>query len=127
MQYFNIFFNFFTNLLHFSFLFKNHTPKIIIMHKIILAIYLERMIYMLATVASLTSANRIKKQCSEYGIYTSVIQTPHNLAKDGCGYSLRFDDSAKSIIEASADNLGIRIRAFYTETIIGDKRTYTAL
>ena len=63
---------------------------------------------MLATVSSLTSANRIKRQCSEYGIYTAVIQTPTPLAKDGCGYSLRFDDSAKSIVETSAGNLGIQ-------------------
>ena len=81
---------------------------------------------MIATVASLTSANRIKRLCNEHGIYATVIQTPHNLAKDGCGYSLRFDDNARSIVEASAENLGIKIRAFYAEEVIRGKRIYTA-
>lgn len=79
---------------------------------------------MLATVASLTAANRIKRRSSEYGVYSSVIQTPHIIAKDGCGYSLRFDGNAKHIIENSAENLGIRIRAFYDEEFVDGKKTY---
>ena len=82
---------------------------------------------MLATVSSLTSANRIKRQCSEYGIYTAVIQTPTPLAKDGCGYSLRFDDSAKSIVETSAGNLGIKIRAFFTESTVNGQKEYSRI
>ena len=82
---------------------------------------------MLATVASLTAANRIKRKSSEYGVFSSVIQTPGALAKDGCGYSLRFDDSARLIVENSAESLGIRIRAFFYERIIDGEKTYSKL
>ena len=82
---------------------------------------------MLATVASVTSANRIKRRSNEFGIYPSVIQTPHSLAKDGCGYSLRFEDDAKRIIQGVASELGINLRAFYNETIENGKRIYTRI
>ena len=79
---------------------------------------------MLATVASLTAANRIKRRSNEYGVYSSVIQTPQPISKDGCGYSLRFDDSARRIIESSAESLGIRIRALYEEKFTDGKKIY---
>lgn len=82
---------------------------------------------MLATVASLTSANRIKRRASEFGIRSSVIQTPHTLAKEGCGYSLRFDDSAEKIIYNCAAEMGIKIRAFYRETIIDGQKHYSKI
>ncbi len=80
---------------------------------------------MLATVASVTSANRIKRRSNEFGIYPLVVQTPHTLAKDGCGYSLRFEDDARMIIQGAASELGINIRAFYKESTENGKRTYT--
>jgi len=79
---------------------------------------------MLATVASLTSANRIKRRAAEFGIHTSVIQTPQAIAKEGCGYSLRFDDSAEKFIFASASDLGIKVRSFYREEITDGKKRY---
>lgn len=82
---------------------------------------------MLATLASLTSANRIKRAMNELGIYTSIIQTPHTLAREGCGYSLRFDDNTKKLVENTASDLGIRIRAFYTEIIENNKTSYKKL
>ncbi len=82
---------------------------------------------MLATVASVTSANRIKRRVGEMGITTNVIQTPQSLAKDGCGYSLRFEDSALKIISSAAMQLGIKIRAFYTETLIDGKKIYSKI
>ncbi|MBQ6937281.1 MAG: DUF3343 domain-containing protein [Clostridia bacterium] len=82
---------------------------------------------MLATVASVTSANRIKRRVGEMGITSSVIQTPQSLAKDGCGYSLRFEDSSQKIISSAAMGLGIKIRAFYTETLIDGKKFYSKI
>lgn len=82
---------------------------------------------MLATVASVTSANRIKRRAGEMGVTSSVIQTPQSLAKDGCGYSLRFDDAAEKIISAAAMQLGVRIRAFYTETVVDGKKIYSKI
>ena len=82
---------------------------------------------MLATVASLTSANRIKRRSNEFGIYPSVIQTPHALSKEGCGYSLRFEDSAEKIIRNCALDLGIKIRAFYVESTQNGQTVYHRL
>ncbi len=79
---------------------------------------------MLATVASSTSANRLKHRLMEFGVTSSVIQTPHSLTRDGCGYSLRFDEVSKMIVEKTALELGIKIRAFYMETIVDEKRVY---
>ena len=79
---------------------------------------------MLATMASSTSANRIKRRLSELGIHSSVIQTPQSLAKEGCGYSLRFEEHAKKIIQLTAGELGIKIRSFYTENSSEGKATY---
>lgn len=82
---------------------------------------------MLATVSSSTSANRIKRRINEFGVFSSVVQTPQSLAKDGCGYSLRFDDSAKPIVVRAAHELGIRIRAFYIESVSGDEKIYSKM
>ena len=82
---------------------------------------------MIATVASSTSANRIKRSLNTIGIYASVIQTPHILTKEGCGYSLRFDDSKKEIVKGTADELGINIRAFYLEKSVDGKKSYYKL
>ncbi len=79
---------------------------------------------MLATVASSTSAGRLKRKLLEFGVTSSVIQTPHALTKDGCGYSLRFDEESMMIVEKTAVELGIKIRAFYTESTEDEKRIY---
>jgi len=79
---------------------------------------------MIATVASSTTANRIKRKLYETGVYSSVIQTPHSLTKEGCGYSVRFDDTFKNIVEKAAHEIGVNIRGFYTETINNGKKEY---
>lgn len=79
---------------------------------------------MLATVASSTSAGRLRRKLLEFGVTSSVIQTPHTLTKDGCGYSLRFDEESMMIVEKTAVELGIKIRAFYTESTEDEKRVY---
>lgn len=71
---------------------------------------------MLATVASVSSADRLKRHLGvKYSVSSRIIQTPSSLAKEGCGYSLRFDDSHKSVVARSASALKINIRAFYLE------------
>lgn len=79
---------------------------------------------MLATVASITSANRIKKRAAQFGVNASVLQTPSVLAKEGCGYSLRFDANHKNYIAASAAELDIKIRAFFEESGSGTEKKY---
>ena len=82
---------------------------------------------MIATMSSMSSASRIKRKLSEFGIFSSVIQTPHILAKEGCGYSLRFDENSKSIVLSTAEELGIKIHATYTESEKNGKKEYTKI
>ena len=70
---------------------------------------------MLATVPSRTSASRLKKSLIAAGINSNIIQTPSVLTKEGCGYSLRFDESYRAAVLRSARELRINIRAFYAE------------
>lgn len=80
---------------------------------------------MLATVASVNSANRLQHRLKQdYTIQTKIIQTPSTLAREGCGYSLKFDDLNQSIVKRTAAELRINIRAFYREEINNGKPVY---
>lgn len=76
---------------------------------------------MLATVASINSANRLRQHLAAHNIPAKVIQTPSQLTREGCGYSLRFDDKHKSAVAQSAKKLNINVRSFFRE----DKSTAT--
>ena len=80
---------------------------------------------MLAPVASVTNANRIKRCVTELGISASVIQTPASLTKEGCGYSIRFNDSAQNAIASCAGSLKIKIRSYFKESESNGKKVYT--
>lgn len=82
---------------------------------------------MLATVASITSANRLRKLTAQHGVVCHIIQTPASLAKEGCGYSLRFDDSYIDTVSSAADDLNIKIRAFFKETPSGTDVIYSRI
>ena len=70
---------------------------------------------MLATVPSRTSASRLKKSLAAAGVKINIIQTPSVLTKEGCGYSLRFDEADRASVIRAARELRINIRAFYAE------------
>ena len=70
---------------------------------------------MLATVPSRTSASRLKKSLAAAGIKSNIIQTPSVLTREGCGYSLRFEDKYRPQVQVSASELRINIRAFFAE------------
>ncbi len=71
---------------------------------------------MLATVASINSANRLKKYLfDKYSVSVRIIQTPSSLTKDGCGYSLRLNDREKNLVASAAGELRINIRSFFKE------------
>lgn len=82
---------------------------------------------MLATVASITSANRLKRCAAREGINVTVIQTPASLTKEGCGYSLRFADSAKTAVIACAREADVKIKAFFLEIDEEGKKSYQKL
>lgn len=71
---------------------------------------------MLATVASVSSANRLRLHLAQkYSVQSRVIQTPSALTKEGCGYSVRFKDEQKSKVQKAAADLRINIRSFFRE------------
>ena len=70
---------------------------------------------MLATVPSRTSASRLKKSLAAAGIKSNIIQTPSVLTKEGCGYSLRFENRYRPQVQLAAAELRVNIRAFFAE------------
>ena len=80
---------------------------------------------MLATVASVSSANRIRAAVTQdFPIKIKIIQTPVQLTKEGCGYALRFDGADKKWVAAAARKLKINIRSFYKEVTENGKTVY---
>ncbi len=80
---------------------------------------------MLATVASVNSATRLKARLKDkYSIPSRVIQTPSALTKEGCGYSLKFDARHKAAVKSCAAELRINIRAFFREETAQAEVTY---
>lgn len=82
---------------------------------------------MIATIASSISANRIKRSLAAEGVHLSVIQTPHRLTREGCGYSIRFDDDMFDQVKRTAEELNIKVRAYYAEQTIDGKKEYFKL
>ena len=70
---------------------------------------------MLATLASVNSANRLRQFLSSQAVPSKVIQTPSSLTREGCGYSLRFEDAYKPLVIRGAKSLRINIRSFFRE------------
>lgn len=80
---------------------------------------------MLATVASVNSANRLRTALSnKYSVPSRVIQTPSSLTKEGCGYSIKFNDEYKPLVSKSAAELRINIRSFFREETEGSETIY---
>ncbi len=79
---------------------------------------------MLATVASVSSANRLRQSLLKQSVPARVIQTPSSLTKEGCGYSIRFKDEYKDTVKKSATALRINIRAFFREETIDSETVY---
>ena len=83
---------------------------------------------MLATVASINSANRLRQYITgKHPVKIKIIQTPVELTKEGCGYALKFDPSDRKAVAAAARELRINIRAFFDESSEGGKTVYTRL
>ncbi len=80
---------------------------------------------MLATVASINSANRLKARLSEkFSVPSHIIQTPSALTKEGCGYSIKFDNNHKNTVEKCAKELHINIRSFFREETKNNNTVY---
>ena len=76
------------------------------------------------TFRSVTPAQRAEDYLHRAGVDCTLQRTPKWMEEKGCGYSIRFDDNLKSTVEQAALELGINIRAFYSEKTVDGKRKY---
>ena len=65
---------------------------------------------LLITFSSATTATRVKKELTSHRFPAQVIQTPKNLSKNGCSYSVKTSTDALALAEQSAENLGVKIK-----------------
>ena len=82
---------------------------------------------MLVTLASSTTAMRIKRYLEKEGISARVVQTPKALSRGGCGYSLLVPESAKETVLNGAAMLTVRVRGMYREEYRGTSKQYVPL
>ena len=68
---------------------------------------------LLITFSSATTATRIKNELTKKGFPAKVVQTPKNLTKNGCSYSVRTTFDALSVSEKAADALGVKIKNIF--------------
>ena len=83
--------------------------------------------YSLITFRSVTPAQRGERVLQRQGYSCSLQRTPRWMQEQGCGYSIRFEDNAKKLVENTASELGIKIRAFYNEVSENNGVTYKKL
>ena len=55
----------------------------------------------------------LSRELEDAGILSQVISTPCKLAKEGCGYSLRFDLKDKLSVEKIALEVEIKVNSYY--------------
>lgn len=80
---------------------------------------------MLITTGSITTAARLAKAAErEMGGTARVVQTPRELNKGGCSYSVRIDNGFESDIRRIIKKYNINARKIYREGINGEKRVY---
>lgn len=82
---------------------------------------------MLVVLASVTTAERMKRILYTRGIKSEVVQTPKSIAVGGCGYSLRMNEEDKESAVRAAKDMGVRIKGFYREEFAGNAPKYTEI
>lgn len=65
---------------------------------------------LLITFSSATTATRVKKELAQNKFPAQVIQTPKNLSKNGCSYSVKTSSDALVLAEKSAEKLGVKVK-----------------
>ncbi|NLM49778.1 MAG: DUF3343 domain-containing protein [Clostridiaceae bacterium] len=79
---------------------------------------------MIAIFSSLTTVNRIKRYFQSHGEVVTILQTPKELSKGGCTYSIRLQERQLRLLRQAAEELGVKIKGIYRETQQGGKRVY---
>lgn len=76
---------------------------------------------MIATVSSVTTANRMKRIMAGYGVTIEVMQTPKAISSGGCGYCIRFAPEHLGALLQTIADYGLEIRKlFHVETAGGE-------
>ena len=63
--------------------------------------------------SSATTATRVKNELSKNKFPAKVVQTPKNLTKSGCSYSVKTTPEALPAAEKAAEDLGVKIKNIF--------------
>ncbi|MDK2798759.1 MAG: hypothetical protein PWP27_509 [Clostridiales bacterium] len=80
--------------------------------------------YYLVIYSSVTLATRVKKYMPYDGDYIGIVHTPKSISKGGCSYALRCRKNKLSLVKKVSQDLGIKIKAIYLETIQNGNKAY---
>jgi len=67
----------------------------------------------IAVMESGNHAIALSQELENAGVMAQVISTPCKLAKEGCGYSLRFDMNDQEAINKIATERDLKVRSYY--------------
>lgn len=80
--------------------------------------------YIAADIGSVTSAARLSRLIRAKGADSAVLQTPSQLLRGGCAYSVRVaENELDTLLEASKES-GIKIRKLFREEVYGKEKKY---
>lgn len=68
---------------------------------------------LLIVFSSATTATRLKNELTKKRFPAKVVQTPKNLTKNGCSYSVKTSLSALSAAETFAETSGVKIKNIF--------------
>lgn len=83
-----------------------------------------RVMYCIGTVDSGNFALNLCRILETKGYVVEVIPTPCRIAKDGCGYCLRFPEEYMNVVLDEAKSSNIRIREIYRVIPAGTRNRY---
>lgn len=82
------------------------------------------MTYITASIGPITSAARLARKCRESGIEAGLMQTPAQINKGGCAYSVRFPPEALEAVKSISERYNIQLKKLFKEEKIGEEKVY---
>lgn len=79
---------------------------------------------MLLIFGSATTAKRVEKTASKYGIISNVIHTPKSISKSGCSHAVRLNEKDFNNIRNILINSDIKVLSVYKEYSVNGQTVY---
>ena len=80
--------------------------------------------YITASIGSVTSAARLARLARAKGADAAVVQTPSQLSRGGCAYSIRIAENEFDVLSRASQESGIKIKKLFKEEVCGRERIY---